>query len=348
MPGCIQRILQCAKRAACNCPRAGVAVEAGNTDTLQRSRVYIPVNKASQAGVVQKCRIQLNKLPGTTMVPSFFFHILTLYSPQSDTLRTDLYRFVKNIPCAPVQNACDDQNGRSRQQRRAHGFSAAHAVLRFDICRARQAVIVLDPQNQPGGPNPAEPVKKQKKGGKKTLLFVILGIAAAFLVAGVVILLLSLKNCSGGKASGSYLLITTQDGGRYLNDEKGVLFEEADDFYAFSSDLKAQLIKRNGRWYHVENGKQIRFGDSDSRVVHYDWQNLSWVLYEDKNGDFNIFRKEGGQTIPVKENSAYYQSMSSANGRYLAMGFTYQTRTVLLRFSASSGELSTTYLPSGR
>ena len=37
MSGSIQRILQRTKRAACDCPRAGIAVEAGNADALERS-----------------------------------------------------------------------------------------------------------------------------------------------------------------------------------------------------------------------------------------------------------------------------------------------------------------------
>ena len=216
-------------------------------------------------------------------------------------------------------------------------------AVRYDSMNTYQYHQAYDPQNQPGGPNPAEPVKKQKKGGKKTALFIILGIAAAFLVAGAVILLLSLKNCSGGKASGSYLRITTQDGGRYLNDEKGVLCEEADMFYASTSDLKAHLIKRNDRWYYVENGKETRFGDSDSSIITYDQQNLSWVLYEDKNGEINIFRKGNSQDILIGKAGGAYRAISSASGKYFVLNPIREKGSTLYRFSASSGELLTIY-----
>ena len=216
-------------------------------------------------------------------------------------------------------------------------------AVRYDQTNTYQYHQAYDPQNQPGGPNPAEPVKTQKKGGKKTVLLIILGIAAALLVAGAVVLILSLKNCSGSKASGSYLLITTQDGGRYLNDEKGMLFEEADDFYCFTPDFKAQIIKRNNRFYLVENGEQTRFGDSDSKIIMYDRQHLSWVLYEDKNGEMNIFRKGNGQDILIGEDSGGYQNKSSANGKYAVINLIRKKGSALYRFSASSGELLTIY-----
>ncbi|MBP5295530.1 MAG: zinc ribbon domain-containing protein [Lachnospiraceae bacterium] len=212
--------------------------------------------------------------------------------------------------------------------------------VRFDTSNVYAYNQTYDAENPYGGQPAADKDEKAQKNGKKLLLWILLGAAALLLVAGIVVLLFSLKNCGSSQASGSHLLIRTQKGGVYLDDEKGEVVRKADDVI-YSSRFTAALAYVNNKWFFVKNG-ETRIGGSDASLLAVDRINLSWVLYADKNEDVFLFR-EGKEDIEVFEDARPAQTKSSQNGKYLALQFNTRKSYTIVLINGPAGEITTIY-----
>ncbi len=246
---------------------------------------------------------------------------------------------VPEIPEEPVQEA--------PVQEALPPFAAAPAPeqqpVRFDQTNTYQYRQAYTPENPYYG-EPA-PVQQEKsgKGGKKTLLWILLGAAAALLVASGIILVLALGGKGSSKALGSYLLIRTQDGSFFVNDEKTQLCDEA-DYSVFSRDYSAAITRRNNKWYYEKNGERTRIGGSDITINRYDEKDCSWVLYMEKEGDLYLFRAGEKEDILIYEEGDYRSSVNTAvsnNGKYLAVCVSDGKEYTIIRVYISTGEMVT-------
>ena len=190
-------------------------------------------------------------------------------------------------------------------------------AVRYDANSTYQYHQTYDAENQPGGDqkgNEKTAKKDGKKGGKKPLLFILLGVGATILIAAGLLIFFGIRN-GWFERKESKLVIVTNDGGIYLNDEKGMLVERSDG-YMLSNDLDCAIICRNDQWYFVKGGEMTRFGRAgimlDGRA-----EDLSWILYHDSDNNVYLYRPGADEEIQIVSKATVSRCLTSRNKQYL-------------------------------